>query len=303
MVVCMSILALTACSGSGGRKEVTVTDGMGNEVVLKGKPERIVSLTLASDEILLELVEKEKIRALSYLSEDQGLSNVAHMVDGIDKLGTNLEEVIAAQPDLVFVADWTDADFISQLNEANIPVYVIATPGSMDEIKETITGIASALGEEKRGKELIDRMQERLDAVNKKVSTLEESERFTVLSIDSFYYTYGTGTTFDIIASHAGVVNLAAAAGIQMWGQLSKEQVVEMNPDIILLPSWSYEGFDAEKYAEEFKGDKALETVKAVQNGKVLMLPEKHMTTFSHYIALGVEDLAKAAYPQLFPEE
>jgi iron complex transport system substrate-binding protein len=305
LLVCISITVLSACStGSmGNRGEKTVIDGLGNEVVIKGKPERIVSLTLASDEILPEIADKKRIRALSTMADVEGMSNIAGNADEFDKLPTNAEQVIAAQPDIVIVADWSDAGLVSQLRDAGIPVYAMLTPTNMDEVRETIKGLAAAIGEEKMGEKLVEWMDDRLNAVKEKVETLDESERLRVLSIDGTFSTYGTGSTFDAIAQHAGVINLASESGITMWASLSKEQVVSMNPDMILLPTWSYEGFDAPKFQDDFKNDKAFETVNAVKNGRVYGLPEKHMTAFSQYIVQGVEDLAKAAYPELFKEE
>jgi iron complex transport system substrate-binding protein len=237
------------------------------------------------------------------MADVEGMSNIAGNADEFDKLPTNAEQVIAAQPDIVIVADWSDAGLVSQLRDAGIPVYAMLTPTNMDEVRETIKGLAAAIGEEKMGEKLVEWMDDRLNAVKEKVETLDESERLRVLSIDGTFSTYGTGSTFDAIAQHAGVINLASESGITMWASLSKEQVVSMNPDMILLPTWSYEGFDAPKFQDDFKNDKAFETVNAVKNGRVYGLPEKHMTAFSQYIVQGVEDLAKAAYPELFKEE
>ena len=179
-------------------------------------------------------------------------------------------------------------------------MYTFATPGSIEDVKKVIAELAYILNAAENGRELIDWMDVKLNNIKSKVDTLKPDEVMKALSLDSFYYTYGTGTTFDSIAEYAGVTNLAADNGMEMWVQLSKEQVVSLNPGMILLPSWSYEGFDAVKFAEEFKNDQSLAGVDAVRNDKVFTLPEAHMTSFSQNMVLGVEDLAKAAYPELF---
>src|SRR5258706_536696 len=85
----------------------TVTDGAGNKVTLKAKPVRIVSITLASDEILLSLVDPSRLAAITANTQDSAQSNVADAAKGIaNKIvtpdpegysvgaGTTIDEVI-----------------------------------------------------------------------------------------------------------------------------------------------------------------------------------------------------------------
>lgn len=280
---------------------ITVEDANGARMTLEKKPEKIVSLTLGTDEMLLGLVDKSRIKAVTYLSLDPGLSNVTEEVKDIpEKLGTEAEKIISLQPDIVFVADWTDEKFVKQLRDAQITVYGYKTPNSIEEQKKTVMEIARLVGEEQKGREMVKWMDDRLNEVEEKIKTLAEDKKLKAISLDSFFATYGTNTTFNDIVNRAGMINLAAEAGINQWQQITKEKVVEMNPDIIFLPSWSYEGFDAAKFADDFRKDKSFAGINAVKNNRVFTLPEAHMTAISQNIVLGVEDAAKAAYPELF---
>ncbi|HHV97388.1 MAG TPA: ABC transporter substrate-binding protein [Clostridiaceae bacterium] len=280
---------------------ITVKDTTGTEVTIEKKPVKIVSVALVADEILPSLVDKSRIAALSYLSEDPGLSNVVEFAKGIPvKVGMQIENLIALQPDLLLLSDFADPNAVSQLRDANIPVYVMKTPTSVEEARSAVLEIANLVGEIQKGEEVVAWMDEKLKAVEEKVKNLSNEERVRVLTIDAFLYTYGKGTSFDSIAQHAGVINLASEVGMEFWQEINKEVIIELNPDVLLLPSWSFEGFDAEKYTEDFKNDKSLAEVKAIKNNKVFNLPDNHMVTVSQYIVLGVEDLAKTAYPELF---
>lgn len=280
---------------------ITVKDVNGTEVTIEKKPVKIVSLTLTADEIIPSLVDKSRIAALSHLSDDPGLSNVVEEAKDIPvKARLELESLIALQPDLLIVSDFTDQNSVSQLRDANIAVYVMKTPTNIQEVKSAVLEVANIVGEKQKGEEIVAWMDSKLKAVEDKVKTLSNEERVRALTVDGFLCTYGIGSTFDSIAQHAGVINLASEADMGYWQQIDKEVIIEMNPDVILLPSWSFEGFDAEKYTEDFKNDKSLAEVNAIRNNKVFNLPENHMTTVSQYIVLGVEDLARAAYPELF---
>jgi len=278
-----------------------VIDAKGAEVDIEKKPERIVSLTLTTDEMLLSLVDKKRITALSHLSDDPGLSNVVKEAAVIPvKARLELESLISMQPDLIIVADWTDENSVKQLRDANITVYSLATPNSIDEVRDAVLKVSELVGEKEKGQEIISWMDEKLKAVEDKVKTLKEDDKLKVLYYDSYLCTYGKGSTFDDITKKAGIINLASEQGMGMFQEISKEKIVELNPDILLLPSWSYEGFDAEQFTKDFKNDKSLATVNAIKNDRVFNLPDAHMITTSQNIVLAVEDVARAAYPELF---
>src|SRR5688572_4758886 len=56
---------------------VTVVDGLGNEVTVDAPPQRIASVTLGTDEILLDLVGPERLVGITYLASDETTSNIA----------------------------------------------------------------------------------------------------------------------------------------------------------------------------------------------------------------------------------
>lgn len=276
-------------------------DAKGTVMTIENKPTRIVSLTLTSDEILSEIAEIENIAALSHLSSDEGLSNIAEFASKIPvKAALEAETLIALDPDLLIVSEWTDENAVAQLRDAGIIVYAMPSASGIESVKETIRELGRIIGEENRAQDSIKEMDKVLDLVKEKTSSLKEEDKVRVLSLDSFFYTYGIGTSFDDIASSANVINIASEQEMVMWQQISKEEVINLDPDVILLPSWSYEGFDAAAFTEEFVEDESLKEVSAIINKRVYNLPESHMTTTSQFIVFGVKDLAEAVYPELF---
>jgi len=281
---------------------MTVKDANGYEMTIEKKPESIVSLTLGTDEVLLSLVDVSKIKALSAFSSERGLSNVVEVAEQVPLklVGSETEKVISLQPDIVFVANWTDQNVVQQLRDANIQVYAYMTPTNIEQQKEMIRTVANIVGESEKGEEIINSMEEKLEFVKSKLASLKEEDRLTAICCDSYFYAHGKNTTFDDIASRAGLVNLISEMGLEGWVEFSKEKIVELDPDVIILPGWSFEGFDAEAFASDIKNDKSLANVKAVKNNRVFMMPDSHMGALSHYVVLGVEDVAKAVYPELF---
>lgn len=281
---------------------LAVKDANGVEMTIEKKPERIASLTLGTDEMLLYLVDKSRIIALSTLADMVGTSNIVDMAKEFpNKISSqNIESIISLKPDLVFAASWADANFLKQLRDAGIVVYCYMTPNNIEQQKATIKEIAHLTGEDKKGEELVAWMDGKLKEIEDRVKNLKEEERLTVMYYDSSGYTNGTNTTFDDIVARAGLVNAAAKAGIDGWPQISKEKLVELNPDIIIVPSVSWTEKTPEAFAEELKKDASLKDVSAIKNDRVFILPDAHRSAISQYVVYGVEDVAKAAYPELF---
>ena len=74
-----SILLLGLTSGLWAQADWprSVKDAQGFSVTLKAKPQAIVSLTLATDEILFEMVNHARLKAITFLASDVGISNIA----------------------------------------------------------------------------------------------------------------------------------------------------------------------------------------------------------------------------------
>ena len=280
-----------------------ITDAGGTEMTLEKAPQKIVSLTLGSDEMLAGLIDLDRIASVTPYALDAGVSNVADQVKNIPNtfLSEDAEQIIALQPDLMFVDTWADADFIKKMRDAGITVYVFKTPSNIDEQKKTILEIAHVVGADDKGKELVSWMDEKLRVVEDKLKALKEEDKLTILDYSEMGTTSGKGTNTDDIFTRAGVINVASRAGIEGWPQINKESVVEWDPDLILLPSWYYnQEVTLDGLKDTLKNDKSLANVKAIANEKFITIPYPHMGSISQYVVLAVEDLAKAVYPDLF---
>jgi iron complex transport system substrate-binding protein len=291
------LLMLTAAVFAEPGYPVTIKDAWGTELTLAAKPKAILSLTLTTDELLFDLVELSRLLALEGFATDPGISNIADkaaLVPG--RITADKEKILALSPDLVLVADWKEKEFVQSLRDAKVPVFVFRSPNSFADLKTAVTQIAALVGEPARGKALLDKVDARLAAVAARTKTW--TTKPTVLSYSFEGSTYGRGTSFDALVTAAGLVNAASQAGLEGWPQLSKEQVLAFDPDVIVLPSWSWDGKDdPQKFLAAFEADPAFAGLTAVRTHHVVILPDKHLQATSQYMADGVEDLARAARP------
>lgn len=279
-----------------------VKDASGTEMTIEKEPAGIVSLTLGSDEMLLGLVDKGRIKALTIYSDDAGISNISQEAKAIpDRVSTkSIEKILELQPDLVITDTWTDPKEIQQLRDAKINVYVFATPNNYETQKKVVMELAHLVGADDKGTEITAWMDGKLKAVEEKLKSLKPENKLRVMDYGEMGSS-GIGTNFDDIVTRAGLINVVAEAGMEGWPTLSKEKIIEMNPDIIVLPSWYYDSKNTlEGMKNTLKSDESLKTVKAVKNDRLISVPNPHVSAVSQYVVLGIEDIAAAAYPELF---
>ena len=126
------IIACCSCLGCGNDKPENngtrvVKDAKGYEVKVPAHPMRIVSFSISCDEILLGLVEPERIASVSYLCDDAGISHVVEKSKAVKERikGTpSVERIMALKPDLVILGDWWTPDSIQTIRDMGISVYV-----------------------------------------------------------------------------------------------------------------------------------------------------------------------------------
>ena len=283
---------ITVASGTFPR---TVVDATGQAHYMKERPQRIVSLTLGTDELLLSLVDPSRLAAVTFLAPSSIWTNVADKAQGLKTVGSDPELIAALQPDLVIAATYTNADGIKLLKDLGFQVITMQLLDSVAQIKDNIRFVAQVVGEETKGEQLVAQMEARLQEVEAAAAKATSKPR--VMFYSSFGTTAGVGSTGADIIKRAGGINVAEEAGIGPFGSISLEKIVELNPDVIIMDQYSPD--NQPQWREEFVGHPALTTVNAVKNKQTYVIPAKHMTSVSQFIAEAVYDMAKVLHPTL----
>jgi hypothetical protein len=144
----------------------TVVDGLGREVVIPAPPQRIASVALTSDEILLDLVGPERLLGVSNFARNPAVSNITERLEEIeytDLLG-NPERLISLNADLVVMAKFSEPAALDQMLDANVPVFVLADFNTLEDIR-AISACWGDHGNEARAEAMIGQMDARLAAV------------------------------------------------------------------------------------------------------------------------------------------
>lgn len=297
------------CSGCGqsissNQNMRTVQDDTGYSVSLPDHPSRIVSLTYGTDEILLGLVDTSRVIALSRYAGNRDISFVTEEAATVGrKADLNAESIMALKPDLVVASTAVSPQLVSLLRQSGVPVYVSLVAANWDEMEEKVRGVAKAVHEEEAGESMVQDMEDKRAALEKKLSAIGPSEERCALGL-SFRGILGKkGTLFSEVLAMAHVKDGAARYDVPKGtnAYLSLEILPEIDPDVILLPVWKVKAGDDEKeFAREIMENPAYRDVKAVKNGRLIPFPEKYKYVMSQHITDAMEASARAVYPELF---
>ena len=277
----------------------TLTDATGTKVSFTKKPERIVSLSISTDEILLDLVEPKRIVALTKYVDDEGISNAtdkAKAVKGRVQAG-NPEAILALRPDLILLPDFSSADTIQSLREMQQPVYVYKTPYNLADVRACIKELGQVVGEAAAAQLILQRMEARLNQLQQKMGPIPATEQKRVIFMSDKGAYYSPEHSFNDICKHAQVVNALSQLHFAKPITVGQEEIVRLNPDAFILSGW-VDSTDQEPaaLAHNLSQDPSYASVKAVKNKAIYTLPAKHLLCLSQYMVEASYDLARAVY-------
>lgn len=303
----ISLFVFPACGmiSSESSSNRVVVDDTGRQMAIPPHPSRIVSLTYGTDEILLDLVEENRVIGISRYSGNPDISFLpAEKAERIPhRVGNDVEQIMALKPDLVISSTAMPADVTHVLRSSGVPVYVSLVAANWDEMEEKVRGVAKAVHEEEAGESMVQDMEDKRAALEEKLSAIGPSDERCALGL-SFRGILGKkGTLFSEVLAMAHVKDGAARYDVPKGtnAYLSLEILPEIDPDVILLPVWKVKAGDDEKeFAREIMENPAYRDVKAVKNGRLIPFPEKYKYVMSQHITDAMEASARAVYPELF---
>ncbi|WP_314905117.1 ABC transporter substrate-binding protein [Selenomonas artemidis] len=309
MYLLLAVLPLLFAFGCGKASApqasgYTVTDAQGRAVAFEKKPVRILSYGLWLDNIVLGMLPPERLVGIDHMADDPNSSNIVGIAEGIaEKINhPSAERVLALHPDVVFLDADIDAGPAQTLPELGIRVVACKKPHNAEELRAAVRMVAAALGEEEKGEALVGLFDAEREALAGRLREVPQEARKTVVVI-SMSPTYGSrGGLFDGLCGMAGVTNGAAQIGLTAGQALTKEHIVAVNPDVLIVPVWNDHGsYDIEKFNREYLGDPALQTVRAIRDRRIARPHEGYIYNASQDMIFGAQDIAHAAYGDIVP--
>ena len=292
-----------------------VTDMLGRSVEIPESLNKVVATSPPMTTVVYMLAP-EKLTALNFEWTDDEKAYVPSQYQGLPNIGGwygtqdgSYEEFIASEPDIVIesIDEGGDGD-LSTVDErqskfGKIPVVAVNDTTHVEKVDDSIMFIGDVIGAKDNAQKLVDFNDKYLDEVHKKSAQLSDSDKKTV------YYAEGndglktnpSGSVHGQLIDLVGGKNVADSLnqGNTTSGvQVSIEQVIKWNPDIIITT-------DPDFYAKVYN-DSNWASINAVKNHEVYLSPQSPFKWFDRPVGanmiIGVPWTAKVIYPDKYAD-
>lgn len=239
---------------------ITVTDMFGRAITLEEPATRIIATEPADCEILYALGCGDALvgRGLycDYPAEVTALPTVHSGAD------TNLEEILALDPQVVIMNDMAHTVEQVSLLEQNGVKVITTNADSIPEVYQAIRLIGQVMGKNAEAETLITDMQTTFDDIAAKAEQTDKTIYFEVMPLEWGLWSAGANTFMQELAEICGMKN--AFADLDGWQPISQEQVIDRDPDYIVLVTGM-----GDTAVDEVMNRPGWQDIKAIQNGKV----------------------------------
>jgi iron complex transport system substrate-binding protein len=281
-------------------QNVTVIDDEGYALTLTSIPQRIVSVAPSNTQIMFAIGAGSKVVGVT--DYDNYPYNFSAWVEAknMTSIGgystPNKEAIAALHPDLILATPINDVDVVT-LRSLGYNVLVI-NPTTVSGVLQDISIVGRAVGAEAGATSVIHDINTKINAITAKIAAANITKQPTVFYEiwDNPLMTAGGTSWVNDLLVRVGAVNIFSNE-TQAFPIVSSESVVQMNPDIILLPSSMGTG---QITPESVKANAGWNTITAVKNNHVVVIDGDLFSEAGPRLAEQITVVAQAIYPELF---
>jgi iron complex transport system substrate-binding protein len=287
------LMMLVFCFRFAQNGEAGLTrDQAGRTVSVPDNPVRIVSLAPSITEIVFALGQGDRLKGVTqhcdFPAEAQSLPKVGSYVH------LDLERIIALKPDLcIAIRDGNPRSVVDKLEELGIPVYAV-DPRNLETAVDTVLEVGRILNADSKAQYLANDMRDRIEQIKALVAGAKGKPgvffQIGVVPIVSV----GSHTPINELTTVAGGRNLAD--GPVPYPRFSKEQVLALQPEIIIITSMTKEQ-NLEQVKDEWS---QFSNLPAVRNKRIFIVDANLFDRPTPRLVEGLETLARIIHPELF---
>jgi len=274
--------ASTTTEGSDTGFPVTI-DAPNGEVTIDTKPQRIVSISPTSTEVLFAVGAGTQVVAV----DDQSNFPTNAPVTDLTGFTPNVEAIASYDPDVVFLS-FDPGDVIAGLEALDIPVILHPTAVTISDAYEQWEQVGAATGNLSDAKDVVATTQA---SIATSIETLPDgADTLTYYyELDPTFYSVTSSTFVGELFALTGMSNIADPADLDGYGfpQLTAEYIIEQNPGLIYLADTRCCGQSIDTVAER----PGWNTLDAVVNGAVVELDDDIASRWGPRIAELVDDI------------
>ncbi|MBN7122597.1 hypothetical protein BSU01_12890 [Erwinia billingiae] len=301
-----------------------VTDQLGRQVTIPDRVDRVVVLQHQTLNLLVQLDATNTMVGILGNWKQQLGDRYQHLVPQLatipalgDLTHVDVEKLVALHPQVVFVTNYAPKEMIDQIQNLGIAVIAISlrsgdekqqgelNPQLQNEdqaynqgLKDGIRLIGEVVNHQPQAEALIKATFDERQQTADRLKDIPAERRIRAYMANPDLTTYGSGKYTGLMMAHAGALNVAAAT-VKGFKQVSMEQIIAWNPQVIFVQD------RYPKVIDEINQQPAWQAVDAVKNHRVYLMPEYAKAwgyPMPEALALGELWMAKKLYPEKFSD-
>ncbi len=240
-------------------------------------PQRVVSASLLTDELLLGVLPFERWSAVSYVV-DYPASTPVHdeFPKSLPRTSGSAEQILSYRPDLVLVSDYSSAATAAQLEEAGVCVRRVTRSQTFEQLFERWLELGRWVGAPERAEARVKDEKRKLERLRSE----RRSETLRVLLLQGMF-SYGSGTLQDECLRLLGLENVLGDPRFGATPALNVEQLLSLNPDTIFVAAdVAAPGAASSEHLPE---GVPWSLLKATEHHQVFAIPASWMASISHH--------------------
>lgn len=248
---------------------VTITDQGGRSVTIESKPEKIVSGYYITTSLMIALGLKDQVVGIEAKAKSRPIYSLsAPEFLELPNVGSakefNLEACAALEPDLVIVP-LKLKDSAQAMEDLGLNVLLV-NPENKELLEETIRMVGQATGTSERAEALIAYNEEKTSELQESLKDVEKPTVY-LAGNSSMLNTAGPKMYQNTLIENGGGANVAAELEDTYWAEVSYEQILAWDPEVIVVvPGAGYT-------VEDVLKDEQMAGVKAVKDKAVYQMP------------------------------
>lgn len=295
----LTVTLAQAGSAAAASFPFTFTDRLGRTVTLPAAPRRVVSLAPTNTELAFALGAGDRLVGVTTFCNYPAAAIKLPKVGGFAARTISIEAIVALKPDLVLTGDRDHKAVIQALEGIGVPVAAVQ-PRDWAGIQTAIRLFGHLFETTDEAERLIATSVDRLRVVAAKVEPLPLAHRAKVfwMVFDEPMFSAGPRSLVGEAITMAGGINLFADLADE-YPQISAEAVIARDPQVIIGPLSLRQRALSQ---EALRARPGWAGVAAVKTGRIVILPDEPVTRAGPRFVEGVEMVARALYPELFPD-
>ena len=276
--------------------EFPVTIDVSNgQVTIESRPERVVSISPTSTEVLFAVGAGGQVVAVDSMSNFPASAPVTDL----SAFTPSVEAIASYNPDLVFLS-FDPGDIVAGLEAIGIPVVVHGTAVDVDDAYGQWVQVGAATGHVPEAIGLVAKTTTSIESAFESLPEGTDSISY-YYELDTSFYSVTTSTFIGGLLSPVGMRNIADPADTDGFGypQLTAEYIIDSDPTLILLADTKCCGASSGTVGERPGWD----TLTAIANGSIVELDDDIASRWGPRIADLVDDVVAAIVELLLPHE